>query len=120
LCRNSNFNAILAHILFIMATALENDIGDQGAKYINPPKNLGGTAAKRQGIDHSKLRQGWVRGCSAALSRRDTTSSSSSVNSGNASGKIRGRGRGGYRPYWVKRGPGSSRGGFKGRGWRGK
>jgi hypothetical protein len=42
----------------IMATAIENDIGDQNAKYINPPKNLGGVAAKKQGIDHSKLRQG--------------------------------------------------------------
>jgi hypothetical protein len=104
----------------IMATALENDIGDQSAKYINPPKSLGGLSARKQGIDHSKLRQGWVSGCSAALSRRDTSSGSSSMNTGNSSGKIRGRGRGGYRPYWVKRGPVSGRGGNRGRGWRGK
>jgi hypothetical protein len=58
----------------IMATALENDVGDQGSKYINPPKSLGDPPGKKQKIDHSKLRQGWVDGCSAALPRRDTSS----------------------------------------------
>jgi hypothetical protein len=104
----------------IMATALENDVGDQGARYINPPKRMGGLPAKKQSIDHSKLRQGWVDGCSAALSRRDTSSGSSTTNSGNTPGKIRGRGRGGYRPYWVKRGSNNGKGWNRGRGWRGK
>ncbi len=109
------------HVAYeIMATAIENDVGDQGAKYINPPKSLGGPPGKKQNIDHSKLRQGWVDGCSAALPRRDTSSGSSSVNAGPPLGKIRGRGRGGYRPYWVKRGPGSSKGWNRGCGWRGK
>jgi hypothetical protein len=83
----------------IMATALENDVADLGARYINPPKTHGGPPTKKQRIDHSKLRQGWVDGCSAALPRRDTSSGPSSLNDGSSRRKISGRGKGGSRPY---------------------
>jgi hypothetical protein len=103
----------------IMASAIESDVADPSARYINPPKSQMGPPPKKPRVDHSKLRQGWVDGCSAALPRRDTVSGPSTTNDGPARGKS--RGHGGSRPYWGKRGlsnPG--RGRFRGRGWRGK
>jgi hypothetical protein len=106
----------------IMATAIENDVSDTGARYINPPKQQGGPTAKKQRIDHSKLRQGWVDGCSAVLPRRDTTSGSSSSQGTTSRGRNRGRGRGSTCPYWGKSGTTSTggRGWTRGRSWRGK
>ncbi len=103
----------------IMAAAIESDVADPSAKYINPPKSQMGPPPKKPRVDHSKLRQGWVDGCSAALPRRDTGSGSSTRNDGPARGKS--RGHGGSRPYWGKRGPSNpGRGRFRGCGWRGK
>jgi hypothetical protein len=103
----------------IMAAAIESDVADPSAKYINAPKSLMGPPSKKLKVDHSKLRQGWVDGCSAALPRRDTVSGPLAMNDGPACGKP--RGHSGSRPYWVKRGSSNSgRGRFRGRGWRGK
>jgi hypothetical protein len=104
----------------IMATAIENDVADLEARYINPPKSQGGPPAKKPRVDHSKLRQGWVDGCSAALPRRDTSSGPSNRNDGPSRGKI--RGNGGSRPYRGKRGSTNTggRGWTRGRSWRGK
>jgi hypothetical protein len=103
----------------IMAAAIESDIADSSARYINPPKSQGGPPPKKPRVDQSKLRQGWVDGCSAALHRRDTSSGPVAPNDGAASGKS--RGHGGSRPFWGKRGHTySGRGRFRGRGWRGK
>ncbi len=102
----------------IMATALENDVADLGARYLNPPKSHGSPTAKKPRVDHSKLRQGWVDGCSAALPRRDTSSGPSTRNDGPSRGKT--RGKGGSRPYWGKRGSTNTggRGWTRGRSWR--
>jgi hypothetical protein len=102
-----------------MASAIESDIADPSAKYINAPKSQTEPPAKKPKVDHSKLRQGWVDGCSAALPRRDTVSGPPARNVGPARGKP--RGNSGYRPYWAKRGSTfSGRGRSRGRGWRGK
>jgi hypothetical protein len=105
----------------IMTTAIENDVSDTGARYINLTKKQGGPPAKKLRIDHSKLRQGWVDGCSAALSRRDTMSGSSSSQGSTPHGKNHGRGS--VRPYWGKGGGTTNTGGrgwTRGRSWRGK
>jgi hypothetical protein len=52
-----------------MATVMDNDISDEGARYINPPKQHTSPPTIRPRIDHSKLQQDWVDGCSAALPR---------------------------------------------------
>jgi hypothetical protein len=74
-----------------IASALDHDISDEGARYINPPKSSTAPPEKRTKIDQSKLRQDWVVGCSAALPRRDTVSGQINIG-GNSS---RGRSRGG-------------------------
>jgi hypothetical protein len=103
----------------IMAAAIESDIADSSVRYINPSKSQGGPPPKKPRVDQSKLRQGWVDGCSAALHRRDTSSGAVAPSDGAARGKS--RGHGGSRPYWGKRGHSySGRGRLRGRGWRGK
>jgi hypothetical protein len=101
-----------------IATALDNDISDEGAKYINSPKSASDLPVKRQKFDQSRLLQDWVVGCSAALPRRDTVSDHH-LTRGNST---RGRNRGGLvRPKtsWSSVGN-SGRGRGGGRWWRGK
>jgi hypothetical protein len=53
-----------------MATVIESEVLEEGARYIHnppPPKSQGEPPSKCQKIDQSKLHQGWVDGCSAAL-----------------------------------------------------
>jgi hypothetical protein len=52
-----------------MATAMDNDISDKGARYINPLKQHTGPPTKKPRVDHSKLHQDWVDGCSTAQPR---------------------------------------------------
>jgi hypothetical protein len=101
-----------------IATALDHDISDEGAKYINPPKSALAPPEKRPKIDHSKLRQDWVVGCSAALPRRDTVSGNIPTRGNSTRGRIRG---GPVRPKtsWPS-GGNSGRGRGGGRWWRGK
>jgi hypothetical protein len=58
-----------------MASVMDSDISDEGARYINPPKQSTGPPHKKPRIDHSILRQDWVDRCSAALPRCDTYTS---------------------------------------------
>jgi hypothetical protein len=97
-----------------MAGVMVKDILDDGARYINPPKSSNGPPSKKPRVDQSKLRQGWVDGCSAALLRRDTLVSQHirPPNGGN-----RGRGRGApYLRPWSKFGRGGGRGRGRGSG----
>jgi hypothetical protein len=56
-----------------LASRIENDILLEGVKYINPPKeHHSSSAPKKPRTDLACSRQGWVKGCSAALPRRDT------------------------------------------------
>jgi hypothetical protein len=97
-----------------MAAVLDKDIADKGARYINPPKTAAGPPSKKARIDQSKLRQDWVDGCSAALPRRDTTSTQRHSSGLPTRGGDRGRGRGAFKPRpWYKFG----RGGARRRGW---
>jgi hypothetical protein len=63
-----------------LAGAIESDILTDGIRYINPPKKQNDMPAKREKIDLSRSRQGWVDGCSAAVHRCDTVRSSGSYN----------------------------------------
>jgi hypothetical protein len=99
-----------------MATVMDNDISDEGARYINPPKQHAGPPSKRPRIDHSKLRQDWVDNCSTALPRRDTYNGLGDPRGNPSCGKGRGSGRGGSRPHhWNKVGRSS----IRGHGWGG-
>jgi hypothetical protein len=102
-----------------IASALDKNISDEGAKYINPPKSASGPPLKCPKIDQSRLRQDWVVGCSAALPRRDTVSGQH-IPRGNSN---RGKNRGGFaRPKTLSWSPAGSsgRGRGGGRWWRGK
>jgi hypothetical protein len=106
-----------------IASAMDNDISDDGAKYINPPKSASGPPGKRPRVDQSKLRQDWVVGCSAALPRRDTISGQPNFRGNSMRGKSCGGGNGSSKPRpWSTAGRsgngGRGRGG--GRWWRGK
>jgi hypothetical protein len=65
-----------------LACAIESDILTDGVRYINPPKVKSGLLAKKNKMDLSLSRQGWVDGCSAAVARRDTERSHGSYNPG--------------------------------------
>jgi hypothetical protein len=96
-----------------LACAIESDILTDGIRYINPPKAQSGMPAKKNKMDLSLSRQGWVDGCSAAVARRDTERSHGSYNPG--------RGRGWNTSDMRTRG--GNRGNFawkRGRGWRRK
>jgi hypothetical protein len=98
-----------------IAGVLDKDISDDGARYINPPRASSGPPSKKQRIDESKLRQGWVDGCSAALPRRDNFATQSVQHSRHRRGGGRGRGGGSHKPRpWTKFGRGG--GGSRGRG----
>ncbi len=98
-----------------MAGVLVKDISDDGARYINPPKPSNGPPSKKPRVDQSKLRQGWVDGCSAALPRRDTLASQH-IRPPN--GGSRGRGRGSlYLRPWSKFGRGGVGGVVEATGW---
>jgi hypothetical protein len=101
-----------------IAGAIDRDISDEGARYINPPKSASAPPEKRAKIDQSKLRQDWVVGCSAALPRRDTVSGQPHARGNTARGRPRG---GPARPKlsWAS-GSNSGRGRGGGRWWRGK
>ncbi len=106
-----------------MASVMDKDISDEGARYINLPKLAAGPPNKKKKVDHSKLHQDWVDGCSVALPRRDTHSSQSNFHGHPSRGRGRGRGRGTFRPHlWNKSGRGNTRGRGMGggRGGRGK
>jgi hypothetical protein len=96
-----------------IASALDNDISDEGAKYINAPKSVSGPPGKRPKVDQSKLRQDWVMGCSAALPRRDTISGQPNLRGNSIRGKNRGGGHGSSKPRsWSSAGrSGRGRGG---------
>jgi hypothetical protein len=99
-----------------ITAVMEKDIADDSARYINPPKSAPGPPSKKPRVDHSKLRQEWVVGCSAALPRRDTAGNKFNTSGTPSRGGARGRGRGTFNPRpWVKFG----RGGGRGRGWGG-
>jgi hypothetical protein len=98
-----------------MAAVMDKDIADEGARYINPPKTAAGPPSKKPRVDHSKLRQEWVDGCSAALPRRDTHNNLRYPRGQSPRGEGRGRGRGTFKPRpWSKFGRGGARG--RGRG----
>jgi hypothetical protein len=63
----------------LIAETLEEDLRDSDARYTNPTGTV--QARKKPRYDPSQDREGWVRGCSAALTRRDN----------NTSGAVRGR-----------------------------
>ncbi len=54
----------------VIAESIEEDLSDNGARYTNPARAL--QVLKRPRYDPSKDRAAWVRGCSAALPRRDS------------------------------------------------
>jgi hypothetical protein len=54
----------------LIAETLEDDLRDSDARYTNPTGTV--QARKKPRYDPSQDRDGWVRGCSAALTRRDT------------------------------------------------
>jgi hypothetical protein len=98
-----------------IASAMDSDISDDGARYINPPKSASGPPEKRLRVDHSKLRQDWVEGCSAALPRRDTISGQPNTRGNSARGRSRGSGHGISKPRsWTM--AGRSGNGGRGRG----
>ncbi len=97
----------------VMAGVLDKDISDEGARYINPPRSASGPPNKKPRVDQSKLRQGWVDGCSAALPRCDSLTTQTHQHSRPLRGGGRGRGRGSHNPRpWIK----FRRGGVRGRG----
>ncbi len=55
----------------VMANSIVADLNESGARYTNPVKTQ--QAFKKPRYDASMDREGWVRGCPAALSRRDST-----------------------------------------------
>jgi hypothetical protein len=57
----------------LIAEQLEEDLRDEGARYTNPTRVV--QPKKKPRHDPSLERDGWVSGCSAALSRRDTAHS---------------------------------------------
>ncbi len=59
----------------LIAESLEEDLRDDGARYTNPTRAA--QLKKKPRHDPSLEREGWVSGCSAALSRRDTVQSAS-------------------------------------------
>jgi hypothetical protein len=59
----------------LIAESLEEDLRDEGARYTNPTRAV--QSKKKSRYDPSLDREGWVSGCSAALSRRDTGQSTS-------------------------------------------
>jgi hypothetical protein len=69
-----------------LAAAIERDVLTDEVKFINAPKSRDDNRAKKPRNDLSHSRQGWDVGCSAAIPRKDTTSSSRGS---------RGRGHGG-------------------------
>jgi hypothetical protein len=54
----------------LIAETLEDDLRDSDARYTNPTGTV--QARKKPRYDPSQDRDGWVKGCSAALTRRDT------------------------------------------------
>jgi hypothetical protein len=58
-----------------LASTIESDILTDGVRYINPPKSQNDIPAKKNKMDLSRSRQGWVNSCSAAVPRRDTVRS---------------------------------------------
>jgi hypothetical protein len=89
------------------------DLKNPEARYTNPPK--GNTPqAKKQRLDLSLERDAWVRGCTAALPRRDSLQNASrgAVRGGSARGTTW-EGRGGGRRGALPRGS-LSRGGYPG------
>jgi hypothetical protein len=113
-----------------IASDLDADLMDKEARYTNPVKTSENASAKRQKTDDSLNRASWVRGCPAALPRRD---SQPGKPNGNPRGRVH-RGsatyarpaRGGHMPHgrFSLRGSGyaSSTGwpprSGRGRGWR--
>ncbi len=55
-----------------IASDLDADLMDKEARYTNPVKMGENVTAKRQKTDDSLNRVSWVRGCPAALPRRDS------------------------------------------------
>ncbi len=55
----------------VIVDGVLRDLASPEARYTNPPKGLV-PAAKKQRLDLSLERDSWVRGCMAALARRDS------------------------------------------------
>ncbi len=99
-----------------IAESLEEDLRDEGARYTNPTKAV--QSKKKPRYDPSLDREGWVSGCSAALSRRDTGQSSSSRGRAPAGSGWTPTHRG-QRPYFRGRSLGGpQRGSNRGNGFR--
>jgi hypothetical protein len=92
----------------IITEGILKDLSNADSRYTNPPRLLG-SVAKKPRIDLSLERDAWVSGCTAALPRRDSHTSTRGPVMG---GKTRGGGT--TRGAW-KRGNRYPRGPFRGR-----
>ncbi len=73
-----------------IAAAIIADLDDGNARYTNPPRTAVTQSAKKPIVDLSLERADWVRGCPAALPRRDSLPGAP-------------RGSGGPRGHWAAR-----------------
>jgi hypothetical protein len=102
----------------LIAEQLEEDLRDETARYTNPTRVA--QPNKKPRHDPSLEREGWVSGCSAALSRRDTATSTAPRRSASTRGSWTPPFRG-QRPFFRARGRSSGgpmRGSHRGSGSR--
>ncbi len=100
----------------LIADQLEDDLRDEGARYTNPTRVV--QPKKKPRHDPSLERDGWVSGCSAALSRRDTAHSTAPLGSVSTRGSWAPSHRG-QRPFFRGRSSGGPlRGSHRGNGSR--